>query len=1148
MSAGRPLFQLRKELNNSIAQLENDDAVNTSSQSVANDTNTSEFLCSVRDTSSDYHHTQGKFDNVKVLTENDKYVVKRLTPDLSSLPIHNDKLESSIDTFLGKASVNDVDYLYIWDYQSNQRDVNFCRIPLHEDFAVLNSPPICLFTHPSAVDDSTQMFLDGSAGSSGGVCIIHTKNGQFIYYEDIDSINNLHLQLSKNKAHFLQLNLKDNEIITQAINCEPAGIVIATSFGRLLFVSIRDATGRPHVQLKQQLIKSQRLMFFQSLNAHKEIISLKSGPIVGRGERLLYVLSKGGVLQMWQLSVGSHSFKRAEINVFEQILESLQELYPFAHGSLQLLSSHPLFSDSSSAHLVLSKINNERETYYILSTILLDEKTNSFTIFSTYRLNTYISPCVNYRPKIYIPDYLETEVRHTTTVFVLFTDAVVLTQVSSNLDYTYPLRRKWEDIVSFRGDVNIIGSGYNSDSVYLIDKNTGVLEVTLIRKLDSEAEQDVGFVKSHIDQAVYFSDLPASPIEFNLPKDLSLETDEIENDLKTASDEIFYSSGKYIPPMLNTLGQHLGLRVELHARLLKFVEANFNHKISPQAKLHILERYEILNCCLKLLDSLESSSELGDLWESVLLGHKGNLNMESLVRQNLDKFPQIFSRFLEELTIGSTRSASFKTAAVDLLRDCVYEAVLEQGENTVRYGEFQLDPLEIGQALPWFVSLETLKATNDLFFDFKFSLKSSTEQDKERVVVLTKILYYCFNQAKLWFREDESRKRIGAFKKIHDLYQQNHVNWVHLLIDLGLQEFSLQIADFYHDMASLVEALEHMDSVASQQYYEQFFQRFGYEFARTLFDYYISEGKVRDLFSRFPEQHELLVKFLNSSEEYGYLAWIQDVIDEKYNQASETLVKIAVGEAGSEKPIDERQFQLSVAKLSVLADEENLDHGEVLNRIQSDLDVIDGQNELFQKVHEEGIKLATRFVNTELDSVFKVLSQKLKDKKSMTLDTIVEIYTMLNDPDSLYFGLKLLAYDGNLLDAETIKILTSMIWRRCILMENNWAAVSDVTQTTLYRVLYRYFEEELYRSDFPLPSYQLACDKSVLTREYLESKYHQFTSNIDAIERSFQAEIKSVEDLGLKFETRIKSIIGSANESSGKKCAVNYESSIVEYY
>lgn len=1148
MSAGRPLFQLRKEVDTSIALVENDVDADNSVGSAFNDASTSGYYSSLMENSNENH--LGRFNNERILTENDKYVVKRLAPDLSSLPLQGDTLEGNIDTFLGKALVGDVNNLYIWDYHSTQKNVNVSRIPLHEEHAVLNAPPKCLFTRPSAIDDSSQVLLDGSAGSSGGVCIIHRKKSQLIYYEDIDSINNLHLQLSKNKAHTLNLNLKDDEVVTIVANCEPAGIIVATSYGRLLFVTIRDSSGKPHVQLKQQLVRSQRGFLFHSFNTYKEIISVKNGPIVGRGERLIHVVNKGGNLQTWHLSVGVHCFKRVEVNIFDQILDSLQDLYPSAYGTLQILDSHPLFADSASAHLILSSIRNDGETYYILTTILLDEKSNSFTIFSTYRLNTYVLPFndSNDKPKLYVPSNLETETGPTTTVFISFSDAVVLTQVSSSLDSTYSFRRKWEDIVSFRSDVKLIGSGFNSDSLYLMDNKVGVLEISLIDKGEVVTSENVGFIKSHIDQAVYFSKIYSSPIEFNLPKELTLENEEIEKDLKLSSDEIFFSTGKYIPPMLNTLAQHLKLRVELYENLLHFVSDNFNYKISPFTKLDVLEKFEIMNCCYNLFDTLERSPELADIWNCTLSGSGNGLQMDDLVRNHLDRFPDLFTAFLNE---ASNRSASstekFRVDAAHLLDDCLYNAVLEQGEKVLRYETLSLDTLELNQELPWFVSLELLESINSIFFDFKFSLKSATEEEKKRLIVLVKTLYYCFHQANLWYNEDEYRHATTSYQKIQELFQHNHLSWAQALCEYGLQDFSIQISDFYNDMGSLVETLETLDYNESKYIYEQYFNKFAFEFATPLFHYYVEHGKLKELFTRFPQQHALLLKFLGSSEAYGDVAWIQDILDDRFSQASDTLSQIAVGEVGLKESVSKRQFHLSIAKLSALAEEGEGVNSEKVNRIQEDLDIIDGQNDLFYRVNDLSIRIAPIFSGTELDTVFATLVDKLTAKKSLKLESIIDMYTLLQDAEAPYCALKLLAFEKNTLPHEIKRLLTSTVWRRCILAENGWSDVTDTTQTTLYHVLKRYFEEELYVSECALPSYELINDKTFLNRAYLSELYQDLDANLDNIQAALRKELESVQQLGQGFESRIKSIIGTALEASGNRCAVNYESNTVEF-
>lgn len=552
MSTERPLFQLRKELNGKGTST--DTEISVDHCSLSNESNTSEYMNSALEDSECGTNTPGTYNNSRILTENEKFVVKKLSPELSMLTSDEDAelFEGLLDTHCSKALINDTNYLYIWDYQSSQKEVDFHKIPLHEEYAVLNTPPKCLFTWPAAMDDSTQMFLDGAAGSAGGVCIIHRKNSQFIYFEDIASVNNLHSQLAKSKANAIDMKLKADETVTNAVNCEPAGIVVATSLGRLLFITLRDSTGKLKVQLKQQLLKSQRGFFFHGFNRSKEIVSLKVGAIVGRGERLLHVVTKGGDFETWQLSLSISCYKRVEVNLFEQILDSLQGLYPFAHGSLQILDSHPLLPDMSSVHLVLSSIANEKETYYILSTVIVDEKTSSFTIFSTYRLNTYVAPLNNNKPSLFIPDSLGESTKAVTTVFVLFPNAIVLTQVSSNLDSSFPLRRKWEDIICLRENIRIIGSGYSADSLFIMTNRMGVLEVT-IKENTSPEDDGLNFVKSHIDQAIYFSDVGANPIEFNLPKDIFLESQEIEHDLSLSAEEIFFSKGRYIPPMLSTL-------------------------------------------------------------------------------------------------------------------------------------------------------------------------------------------------------------------------------------------------------------------------------------------------------------------------------------------------------------------------------------------------------------------------------------------------------------------------------------------------------------------------------------------------------------------------------------------------------------------
>lgn len=1141
MSSGQPLFQLRKELSAPLS-VGDDDVANQTA-----DTSTSYERFQSVDLSLDtqHHEDQQTFNNTKVLTENERYVVKKLAPDLSALPIDSSSSEGLVDTHSGKALVNDSDFLYIWDYYSSQRNINFSRIPLHEEHVALKHEPKCLITWPAAMDDTTQMFVENTGGASGGVCIIHRKNGQFIYYEDIDSINNLHLQLSHSKAHTVNLKLKENESVTEAINCEPSGIVIATSLGRVLFVTIRDSSGRPSVRLKQQLIKPQQGFFFSAFNPSSEIVSLKIGPIVGRGERLLYIVTRGGNFQMWHLSVSINCYKRLDVQLFGQIVDSLQELYPFAHSTLQVLDSHPLFPDSSSVHLVLSSIFNGDEMYYILSIMLFDEKTKSFTIFSTYRLNTYVTSSADRKPQLFIPAAIGEQLTDTTTVFVLFKDAVVLTQVSSKLDSSYPLRRKWEDIVSFRSDVNLIGSGYDSESVYIMSKEIGVLEIGVISEIteSEKSMEEIRFIKSHVDQAVYFSGISLNPIEFNLPKGISLEADEIEADLSLCSDEIFYSKGKYIPPMMSTLTQHLSLRVDLFRNLISFVQQNFNFKISPTEKLNLLQKFEILNCSLKLCMLLKNLPELDEIFKKTLKLNNNDLTSETLFVNQLEKFPKIFSQFLVQLNNKSMPSSvPLKICVLDSLIECIYRGVLEEGEKRLRYDLFKLDPLELSVELPWFISYENLDSINSSFFDFKFSTSINSDEDKNRLLTITKALYYLFNQANLWFKEYPQRQETKLFEKFQTLFLNNHLTWNQALVDSDLEQEALQIAEFYQDLKALVETLESLDKSISQEAYFYYFDKFGYQFGCTVFQYYIDQHKLDELFFRFPEQHDMLVEFFGSTDKYGEVAWIQKILDQRYDAATSTLCGISLGESKSKQPLEQRQIYLNIAKLTGLVQQPTpIDQ---LKLIQSDLDTLDGQRNLLLKLQDPRTKLASGFNGTFFEQLFESLTKRINEHKSLTLDHLIEVYSMLEDTDSFYCALKLLAFNGASLGYEPKKFLVAMVWRRCILKEA-WNPIKDDTKSSLYQLLCKYFSEEFFQSSLALPSVALITDSSLLTTEYLRNVYQE---GENAIKRCFQKEFESTKSLGQKFDKRIQAIIGTANEATGNKCIVNYETNTVEYY
>lgn len=1121
--SNQPLFQLRKEV---------------STHSSAGDTNTTQSFVEELQSGGDstVFQSRDQFTNEVVLTENEKYSVKRLAPSLSFLPL-GDELDGLVDTYSGNALVNDKDNLYIWKYNSSQRQTAFARIPLHDEYISLSNTPKIVFTWPAANDD------DGASKPSG-VCIVNKKSGLVQFYEDINTINNLSSLLSKSKVHELNLKLKDKEMVIDVVNSEPSGILVSTNFGRLLLITIHDSMGKPCLQLKQQLIKSQ-VGFFHSVKPEKEIVSLRPGPILGKGERLLSLVTGGGDFQIWNLSAAAHSFKRISVNLHDQIVESLQDLYPFAHRSLHILSSHPLPQEPA-AHVILSSINNSQETYYILSTVKFEERTNSFTIFSTYRLNTYTANAKE-KPQLFIPSVFQENVEIqpvVTSVYVLFNDAVVLTQVSSKLDHTYPLRRKWEDIISFRADVHLIGCGYDSESIYLINREIGVIKIATTAVNQHFDLPEARFIKSHINQAIYFSGESSNPIEFNLPSELELERVEIESDLLASSEDILLSKSEYIPPKLSSLEQHLNLRVELYKNLLSFTKKNFIHRISPQLKLNLIENFEILNCALSFCSFIGKSDALKALWEKVLTSIK--IAEEDLFLHQVNKFPKIFSQFLQELTetIYPSSDLKFKGFCADLVITCIYKACLEEGENHYRYSEFEMDVSEVSSTIPWFTRYEYPEYINLLFFDLRYTGDDpiALSEFSDKLLALVKILYYQCKQASMWFNNTDTSPETDEYERIRNLYENNNLQWNQVLCQVNRQQDSLQITEFYEDLEALVETLDTFDKEEFRDLYNHYFEKFGYKFSARLFSYYISKNKLKNLFFDFPEQHDYLVQFFEENPQFGNVAWIGKLLDEDYQGTCKILSKISNTGDDSGQSIDTLQLHLSVAKLCALVDQNDVDMDD-LTSIQVNLDVIDGQRDLYDKL-KDGARMNSRFKATELEKIFEKLTECIKSRKSLSLPEIIEYYTMLSGQNNFYCALKLLSLNTGL-DFEVRRFLVSTIWRRCILSDD-WQKTEDDTQTTLFYTLTKFFDEELFLSGCALPEWNILLDKSILTQEYFSAAYGKFCDNIEGLEGAFFKDLKSLESLGNSFSTRLKALIGSANERSGKRCVINYEKNTVE--
>ncbi|CAH02940.1 Nup133p [Kluyveromyces lactis] len=1099
----KQLFQLRKELSVPAAAPE-------------------DSVISAEETTTGSAVTNVQFSNEQVITENGKYKVSKLAPSLSFLP-SNVELCCSVDAKSGYALCCDTDNVYVWPFLSSETHPSFVRIPLHdEEYESWSRPPLCCFTWPSV--------LERDLKSSPGLFLVNSRSGDIQFYEDVDTVSQVASFLTQTKRHKSVLKLRDGEYVENLINAEPAGILLSTNYGRVEFCTIRDANGKPFVSLKQTIIKCQ-VGIFSSMSKSKRVVSLKLGEISGKGERIVSILTQGGRYQVWNLSSVGNCYKKIDLNVQSEISQAVLEHFPLATSTLKLLDCHPLSGDSD-AYLFLSFLAESNETHYLLSTIIVDEDTNSFAIFSTYRLNTYTRPLSDeFAPRLIVPTAYTKEHLPITSVYTLFSDAAVLTQTSSKLDSNYPFKRKWEDIIRFNKDMKVLGYDCNSSSLYITDGRTCALKLETFEKYENSDFQEIRFIKSHVDQYVYFGGQSTdSLLDFNLPDNLDLQPQEIETDIQMSSDEIKYALSNHIPPVANNPMKHLKIRSELFERLLTFVAHNFLDQTSSQFKLDLISDFEMIKCLESLYSLLpQQPTSISQAWKTVL-SESSYQSDSDFISDGIVKIPELLGAFLKHLKdlMKSTNETMLKSQIAKLINQLVYHSILEECENSYRYGLFQMSPDDVSKNIPWFTTNSIIENLNDIFFLLRHASEdlAVVSEFVEELLLLVKSLFYMVRQITMWI--DANAITDSSYKQF---FEENHLLWNRVLRDVNRSQDSILITDFYQDFEGLVETLQSLPKITAFSLYDEFFQKYGYDFAKSLFSYYIKEGLWDDLYESFGETHsEYLDQFLGECPEYGKVKWIGNIYCHKYDEATTTLLSISTGTQSLGQDLKQRQAQLSIAKLTALAAE--VQDLEKLNEIQTELDLIDGQILLSQELQESTLNPLFKDFTT-YRTLFKYLSDAVKRRESLSVPHMIELFTLLNQDTSYGFALSILAIDHTL-PTEVKKYCEYQIWRRCLLSDEN-----AVRQT-----LRVFFKQQFYHQSIELPIIDNLANEKLITDSYLDGMYHGLT-DLNKLASDVKREVALFANSNLDV-TMLQSIIGEINEETGNQCVINYATNTIE--
>ncbi|ANB13395.1 Nup133p [Sugiyamaella lignohabitans] len=549
------------------------------------------------------------------LTKNTRYCVSKLpaTPAVLSGSINLDASDYDSDDVYGGiadqgtnfALVSSPSSAFVWSYTS----------PEHV-------PATISFPYDSP-DTLTVLVSPAPGTEEPGLVSIVASSGLLTYWESVDgAIANGLLKRRKSVNH--EVKLYAGEVIDNIRAIEPAGVIVTTTSGRFVLITLRDLYGKQLVSSVSMrgggpgLLSSLKSAILPS-SSRRGIVSVKPGSITGRTERQVMFINQTGDLSIWECSRGGRSRVLFEGRLHELMLNHISPLYNEAHRTFKVHDVE-LYEQERCIFVLSSFEYSDKETYYVLFTILIEgnaDSTNDVKLLSAHRVQMFTGKS-SQPPKLIFPKPYK-------TLFIVFSEAIVLLD-SMNVNVSEArgsvnsataavalangVLRRWEDVITFKSGVEIVGA----DAEDLIVENAKTIRncgiIALIRNVgtvrverfpDEDSGQRSGnllkrqealepeLAKSRIEQAVFYgSEDGANPLTFNNRPEIQLDNNILEDSFLQVSKEILETRSIYMPPILPSLSEHLALRVLYLSRLASYLHTNFVRALTTKARFQLL--------------------------------------------------------------------------------------------------------------------------------------------------------------------------------------------------------------------------------------------------------------------------------------------------------------------------------------------------------------------------------------------------------------------------------------------------------------------------------------------------------------------------------------------------------------------------------
>ena len=744
--------------------------------------------------------------------------------------------------------------------------------------------------------------------------IIDPLSGNLQYFESIKLSPSL--SILQNKL-IDKIQIYNAEFLTDIKFFDNDSFIILTSQKRIIHISVKDKFGDLSINSNQIynnrpiissiLSKSYSIREYENSN---RIISMKIfnvSPVL----KILLVLESNGKITFLNHLKGSSTFTIN--NSFDlDSIDSNGDQLNFIDCELSLLNNY--------LDVLIFNIDEKSFKNYRYQ-LDINSNNNSIKLLHRNHIPSILDSASNelnttyFQSKLFSIDKLD--------AFVIKNDnKIILTR--KNLE----VRNCWYEVILLNDDLNVfsfVQDNFN-ESLFYLSCNKGVF--TLKINTVGDNLDNVFYLKNHINQFLQFSNSTNALVDYNLKKtDNSFSESEIKIALNDILDDLLENKSKFIITSQIFIEKNLQNRFQCIKNLLNYASLNYNISNDNEMSTKLLNACELISLSAKFYELIANNSLENEL-KSILKEMHYSSSFETFLQDKTKEIVILIANYCSHvLKNGSNEQIIELSSIMRYLLIDAFVKIDDEIKNSIGSDKFSTIFIDHFQFL-----IDINSVTQNIYsLQDGLSEIEITDKYNEILLGLSCFLYYTTNEI-----VEFSKINKNDSTRSSELLLKNKDKWVFIFIILNKQSDIIPLVTKYNDLQSLSSLLESKREMVQNLFeqneftdieyanyitdvdneFDNYMNIYQYEFAESLFKYYIQNDKINIMMTCFDRYSEYLEKFLSTDINYNKFGWIYDIKMKQFSTASTKLANYLNNSV--DENIFDRNLQASIGKLSNL--------------------------------------------------------------------------------------------------------------------------------------------------------------------------------------------------------------------------------------